>query len=180
MTKLIIGLLSLVMAQSALADQCAWNSKTDAESAIKLLKGSDVMLWCHNCQEAKPSKIFKVLNVENQVPSKGYRQVVVNLEENVKPINIDLAYTYVRVATNVFANIAHLVGCDSTGEMTFVQTGPGRKKVPHFYDKTGTRVDMPNGAVEESEEEGLDPAKIVETVAKFNRESNRKPANKNK
>ena len=69
MTKLIIGLLSLVMAQSALADQCAWNSKTDAESAIKLLKGSDVMLWCHNCQEAKPSKIFKVSSIVGSVTS---------------------------------------------------------------------------------------------------------------
>ncbi len=137
------------------------------------------MLWCNSCGEKKPSKIFKVLTIEKEKPMTGYFQVKVNLEENVKPIDLDLAYTYVRVSSSMFANVAHLVGCPSTGQITFIKTGPGRKKVPHFYNEKGERVDMPNGAAEESEEE-VDPATIVKEIAKFNRESNRKPANKNK
>ncbi|MBY0414119.1 MAG: hypothetical protein K2Q18_08130 [Bdellovibrionales bacterium] len=135
-----ILLLSAIFSSAAFADQCQWNSKSDAASALKLLKGNEIILWCQNCGEAKPSYIVKVNSAKQKVPGEGFREITVETAKG--PESIDLAYTYVRTASNVFTNMAQLVGCPSTGATTFIQTGPGVKKTAHFYDKQGQRVDV--------------------------------------
>lgn len=133
--KFLLSLLVLT-SFSVLADQCAWNKRTDAKSAINLLKGNDVILWCQNCNETKPSNIFKVKTIDMKKPASQYYEVSITTDKGGKQ-DIDLAYTYVRTASDMFTNVAHLVGCPSEGATTFIKTGPGVKKVAHYYDQHG-------------------------------------------
>lgn len=130
-----IALTSLSFA--AFADQCAYNTITDAVSAKGLLTNKDVIFWCQNCTE-KPSNIKKVVSA-SVARKNGTNEMTVKLADGKKEA-IDLAYVYVRTASDIFANVSHLVGCETTGAMTFVKTGPGTKKEAHFYDDHGTRV----------------------------------------
>ncbi len=133
-------LATLVLASfsfGALADQCAWNTLTDAISAKGLLTNKDVIFWCQNCTE-KPSAIMRVSSA-TIARKDGSNQLTVTLSGGKKE-SLDLAYTYVRTASDIFANVSHLVGCESEGAMTFIKTGPGLKKVAHFYNDHGQRV----------------------------------------
>ncbi len=134
-------LMTLVLASvslSAFADQCAWNTITDAISAKGLLTNKDIIFWCQNCTE-KPSAITRVSSA-TIARKDGSNQLTVSLAGGRKE-SLDLAYTYVRVASDIFANVSHLVGCESEGAMTFIKTGPGTKKVAHFYNDHGVRVE---------------------------------------
>jgi hypothetical protein len=139
--KFFIFGLTLVASFSAMADQCAWNKFTDAKSAKSLIKGNDIILWCQNCGEKSPSNILKVKEVKLTKPDNNYFELGVTYSDN-KTDSIDLAYTYVRTASDLFTNVAQLVGCPSEGATTFIQTGPGKKKTAHFYNKEGKRVDV--------------------------------------
>jgi hypothetical protein len=136
--KLLASLFILASFQiSAFADQCQWNSNTDARSAYKLVKDNDVIFWCQNCGDRKPSTIF---HVDSVVKSKAdetgeYSKVVITTKKG--EAEIDLAYTYVRTASDMFANVAQLVGCPNEGATTFIKTGPGVRKFAHYYDKEG-------------------------------------------
>lgn len=123
---------------SAFADQCQWNSNTDATSAYKLVKNNDIIFWCQNCGEAKPSTIAHVTSVVKAAADASGKYSKVNVTtSNGVTTEIDLAYTYVRTASDMFANVAQLVGCPNDGATTFIKTGPGVKKVAHYYDKVG-------------------------------------------
>lgn len=133
--------LALFLIPHAFADQCAWNKLSDAKSASQLLKNNDIILWCQNCDEVRPSNIQRIKDLAVTKPGPGYHEISVLLD-NGKVEMIDLAYTYVRTASDIFTNVAQLVGCPSSGATTFIQTGPGVKKVAHFYNKKGERVDV--------------------------------------
>lgn len=139
--KLLIFSLALISSFSALADQCAWNKFSDAKSAKNLLKNNEIILWCQNCGQKDPSNILKVDDVNVKKPANGYYELSVKYD-NGNQDEIDLAYTYVRTSSDIFTNVAQLVGCPSEGATTFIQTGPGVKKTAHFYDKKGVRVDV--------------------------------------
>lgn len=139
--KFFIFALTLAASFSALADQCAWNKLTDAKSAKALIKGNDIILWCQNCGEKNPSNILSVKDVKLTKPDNNYFELGVTYTDGKKD-SIDLAYTYVRTASDIFTNVAQLVGCPSEGATTFIQTGPGVKKTAHFYNKSGVRVDV--------------------------------------
>jgi hypothetical protein len=140
MKTILFSLLS-VLSLNAFADQCAWNKLTDATSAMKLLKNNDVMTWCQNCDETKPSHIYKVQELKKIKPASDQYEIQAKLS-NGQTHNFDLAYIYVRVASDVFANVAQLVGCPSVGATTFIQTGPGAKKTAYFYDHAGNKVNV--------------------------------------
>ena len=161
--KKIVLLLLILSGYAAQADQCSWNNSSDVEYAIKLIKANkEVMYFCENCDEKKPSTVFTVTKVENkratmQGKEYPYRQVVLtgHSENKNEVINdqIDLAYLYVRTGSDIFANVAQLVGCPSEGATTFIQTTNRRKKILHYYDAEGVRQntkeivaqnDMPN------------------------------------
>lgn len=139
--KFFMIAMALATSFSALADQCAWNKLTDAKSAKGLIKDNEIILWCQNCGEKNPSNILKVTDVNVKKPANGYFELSVTYA-NGNQDSIDLAYTYVRTASDVFTNVAQLVGCPSEGATSFIQTGPGVKKTAHFYDKHGKRVDV--------------------------------------
>lgn len=141
MKKLLVVVLVLT-SFSSFADQCAWNTTSDTKSAKELLENNDVMLWCQNCDEKKPSNIFAVREVIIGKPDAKLREIKAILEYNKGETSLDLAYTYVRTASDIFTNLAQLVGCPSHGATTFIQTGKGKKKVAHYYDGAGNRVDV--------------------------------------
>lgn len=140
--KLFIIMVAALYSMASFADQCAWNKRTDAKSAVKLIKNNDIILWCQNCAEKKPSNIFKVTDIKTDKPANNYYEVTVSTDKAGTNVNIDLAYTYVRTASDIFTNVAQLVGCPSQGATTFIQTGPGLKKTAHHYNKSGKRVDV--------------------------------------
>lgn len=138
--KKFLVMISLLSSFSAFADQCAWNSLSDSKSAKSLIKDNDIILWCQACSEARPSNIFKVVDIDVSKPANGNELSVVLSNQTVE--SLDLAYTYVRTSSDIFANVAQLVGCPSEGATTFIQTGKGKKKTAHFYDKKGVRKDV--------------------------------------
>lgn len=135
--KFLVTLAIASLSFAAFADQCAYNTITDAVSAKGLLTNKDVIFWCQNCTE-KPSNIKRVVSASVARKS-GTNEVTVKLADGKKEA-VDLAYIYVRTASDIFANVSHLVGCETTGAMTFVKTGPGKKKEAHFYNDHGARV----------------------------------------
>lgn len=139
--KFFLLALALTTSFSALADQCAYNNFTDAKSAKHLIKDNEIILWCQACGEKQPSNILKVTDIKVDKPANNFYELTVKYA-NGNQDSIDLAYTYVRTASDVFTNLAQLVGCPSDGATTFIQTGPGVKKTAHFYDKKGKRVDV--------------------------------------
>ncbi len=145
--KLFIFAITLAASFSALADQCAWNKLTDAKSAKALIKDNDIILWCQNCGEKNPSTIMKVTAVNVTKPANDFFEINVTYADGKKD-SIDLAYTYVRTASDVFTNVAQMVGCPSEGATTFIQTGPGVKKTAHYYNNTGTRVNVVSSSKE--------------------------------
>ncbi len=136
--KFIMTLVLASVSMSAFADQCAWNTVSDAISAKGLLTNKDIIFWCQNCHE-KPSAIVHA-NSATIARKNGSNELTVSLAGGRKE-SLDLAYTYVRVSSDVFANVSHLVGCESEGAMTFVKTGPGTKKVAHYYNDHGVRIE---------------------------------------
>ena len=148
MKKLLV--FSALLSFSAFADQCAWNTRTDVKSAVKLVKNNDVIFWCQNCGEKKPSKIFKV--IDYKVSTVRYQGLpegrILTVNVGSRNEELDLAYTYVRTASDIFTNVAHLVGCPSAGATSFIQTGPGVRKVAHYYDARGVRINTANSDVE--------------------------------
>ncbi len=154
---------ALFSAQSVFADQCAWNSKTDGKSAMGLLSpGTEIVFWCQNCNEVKASVInvvdeVKIDRESNEVSVKAHQKSSGKKLFEGKLYGIDLAYTYVRTASDVFTNMAHLVGCPSEGATTFIQN-KGNQKIPHYYDFNGVRKD---GAPEVNELAAADLEKAI-------------------
>ncbi len=143
-TTLLTLTATLGFAFPAMADQCAWINRTDSQSAIQLINlHKEVMHFCQNCGDGKPSFIDRIdsaqtAQAEMQGQKYPYRTVI--LKAGDEQTSVDLAYLYVRTASNIFANVAHLVGCPSEGAVTFIQTTNTNQKIQHFYDATGTRV----------------------------------------
>lgn len=143
--KTIVSLLLILGSYAAQADQCQWNSASDATSARQLIGlHQEVMFYCQNCEENKPSFIAQVSDVKTrQATMSGekypYRTVVLTVDGQDR--EVDLAYLYVRTASNIFANVAQLVGCPSHGAVSFIETTNKNSKIQHYYNATGDRVD---------------------------------------
>lgn len=145
--KSILALIITITGLSAFADQCQWNTASDAESARALINlHKDVMFYCQNCGDAKPSFISEVKSVATAQAKMGnqkypYRTVMLTLE-NGSQQEVDLAYLYVRTASDIFANTAQLVGCPSEGAVSFIQTTNRNQKLQHYYNDQGVRIEV--------------------------------------
>ncbi|MCU0701370.1 MAG: hypothetical protein MUC96_33085 [Myxococcaceae bacterium] len=104
-------LVLMLVAPTALADQCAWIPRGQAEKAISKLKGKNVIEWCEPCGEPKPAKTAaKKASVVTARPVDDGKLGEVLVNE--KPV--DLAYLFVEWG-NTYRNVASLVGCPATG-----------------------------------------------------------------
>lgn len=107
----IAFLLLMLAAPAALADQCAWIPRGQAEKAIPALKGKNVIEWCEPCGEVKPAKTAaKKASVVTTRPVDDGKLGEVLVNE--KPV--DLAYLYVEWGS-AYRNVASIVGCRATG-----------------------------------------------------------------
>lgn len=177
--KVLLSIAIVFAGLFAQADQCAYNTKTDGTSAKQLIqKNTELIDWCLNCDEMRPGLIYVATDVKiNQ----GTNEIMVKgvFKHSKKPVtqytnaegwhSIDLAYTYVRTASDIFTNLSHLVGCPSEGSYTFIQT-KGNAKQPHFYDAQGVRQGFTKQAMPD---EGQD-------YGAWYKENGRKPANTKK
>lgn len=141
----VLALLLTVTGLTAFADQCQWNTASDADSARALINlHKEVMFYCQNCGDTKPSFIAEVKSVRTGQATMGdqrypYRTVNLTLSSGEQK-EVDLAYLYVRTASDMFANTAQLVGCPSEGAVTFIQTTNRNQKLQHYYNAEGVRV----------------------------------------
>lgn len=98
--KLLLVFLFSISTHFLFADQLSYITKSQADSAISVLKNhSEVLLWC-SCCDKDPKVVIKIkdlkLNIVGQ--NKNYYQiVVVGIDKTGKEMkyDIDLAYTHI-------------------------------------------------------------------------------------
>jgi hypothetical protein len=107
---------------TAHADQCAWIDADQAEKAQQLLaKHSKVIEYCEPCGQKAPGAPFTAKDVQIATPQDGYREV------QIAGKGIDLAYTFVKVSSTKYKNLAMLAGCpaqDVSKELTIADETP--------------------------------------------------------
>jgi soluble lytic murein transglycosylase-like protein len=145
--KVFLALIFSLTGFAASADQCDWNSASDASAARQLISlNKEVMFYCQLCGDSKPSFIAKVESVktapaDSMSGQKNPYRIVVLSTSDRKEQEVDLAYLYVRTGSNIFSNVAQLVGCPSDGAITFIETTNRNQKIQHYYDDAGKRHD---------------------------------------
>lgn len=104
MKSLLTGLI-LVLSITAYADQCAYISKTQAQSALKVaLEAKSIATLCEPCGETAAKVLeTKSIGIHN-VDENGYWELQINGK------GMDLAYTFVNGL-----NLSKLAGCESQG-----------------------------------------------------------------
>jgi hypothetical protein len=110
--KTLMMMMTVLMAGSAYADQCAYVSGTIAKRADLLLQnGAEVVSYCEPCGETLGMAKIAVVRKANKTSAdyKNYQQIKINNKD------VDLAYTFVKVAPNRYVNVAKAVGCPATG-----------------------------------------------------------------
>jgi hypothetical protein len=107
---------------TARGDQCAWIGMDQAEKAQQLLaKYPKVIEYCEPCGQKAPGAPFTAKDVEIVTPQDGYREVQIGGK------GIDLAYTFVKVSSTKYKNLAKLAGCpaqDVSKELTIADETP--------------------------------------------------------
>lgn len=100
----------LLSAQSARADQCAWNDEAHAAKAEAILaKHPKVIAYCEPCGDKAPGEPVIAREVSVATPQDAYREVSINGQA------VDLAYTFVQVSSTKYKNLAKMVGCPASG-----------------------------------------------------------------
>lgn len=107
MKKLIL-LASLFVSSLAFADQCQIvDAEVAARAKLLIKNNSEVILHCKPCgDKVSQSKIHVVRSFKTQGGE--------FLLNNDKKLIVDLAYTYVKVAPNMFVNVAKVTGCPAS------------------------------------------------------------------
>ncbi len=119
LSNLLFASLALTVGTTALADQCAYVKKAQAESFAKSVSvGETLYELCELCGQSTETGTPKALNVT----SIGYTPVAGTdyFEVQVNGRGIDLAYTYKKTAelernNIVLVNAALLVACPTQG-----------------------------------------------------------------
>jgi hypothetical protein len=122
MKSIILTLSALTLfalSNSAHADQCQIISKAQALAAVERINiGDSVQHWCEPCDEEE-SKTVAVTEIEVRSGKSGW-QVSINGK------SIDLAYTFVKSASEDFAyvNLALLANCPASDVSMAKQVEP--------------------------------------------------------
>lgn len=110
--KKIIPLMLLAFSATVFADQCQLVSKTMVKRASLLLQpGAEIASLCQPCGDViSDAKVSVVRNTK--IISAIYST---HQEISINNRTVDLAYTYVKIAPNRYANVAKVIGCQATG-----------------------------------------------------------------
>ena len=99
----------VIVGTPALADQCAWLTKAQADTALKsLAKGAVIQEYCAPCKDAKAKKtVVQSTTLKTQDPTSV--TIVANGDNE-----LDIAYVYVGGTTGrkVWTNLGMLAKCD--------------------------------------------------------------------
>lgn len=103
--------VAMTTASLAMADQCAYITKAQAEKALKaVLETTKVQTLCEPCGESKPQTLaVKSIGIRD-VNYQGYWELFANDK------GLDLAYTYVNGL-----NLAKFAGCSANGVSLSIQ-----------------------------------------------------------
>lgn len=134
-------LLLLVFTTTAFADQCAWNDMATSRAGKEIIKsvaalnGQEASVYeiCEPCGETVLKRFYLQGNTENlsvkyQTPTmseklsrnEGMWEVAVTTQDGIEQ-SLDLAYTYVKVASGRYANVAALVGCPAQEVSSYIE-----------------------------------------------------------
>lgn len=104
MKKLAIIVL-LALSAHAMADQCQIMSKAAAKRAELLVKNnSEIVELCQPCGEKVRDAKVKVVRSSKLEGT----ELIINGK------GADMAYTYIKVAPNMYVNVAKVVGCPAS------------------------------------------------------------------
>lgn len=108
--KGLVALSLLALSSVAVADQCAITKREYvARASVLLQPGSQVIEYFSG--DVKKAEIQIVKKIETRKSALG-EGIVINDSDKGE---IDLAYTYIKVAHKTFANVAKIVGCPVGG-----------------------------------------------------------------
>jgi hypothetical protein len=93
------------------ADQCAWLGEAEvaARAARELARSPTIVELCEPCGQLAPGAPERVDSIAVRPVDGGAHEVVVNGRA------LDLAYTFIPIASRQYRNLALLVGCPATG-----------------------------------------------------------------
>lgn len=115
MKKLLIAALA-TLSFSAFADQCAYISGTMASRGALLLSGAEIAEVCEPCGEraaiVSTAKVGSLM--VRDTGYMNYKEIVINGK------GVDLAYTFVKIASKRFVNVAKVIGCKADGVSSFI------------------------------------------------------------
>ncbi|MEI7502145.1 MAG: hypothetical protein WCJ61_02570 [Paludibacter sp.] len=98
--KLLLIFLFSILTHFIYADQLSYISKSQADSAISVLKNqSQVLLWCACCDK-DPKVVMKIKDLQLSIVGQNkdqYQIVLVGIDKNgnEKKYDLDLAYTHI-------------------------------------------------------------------------------------
>ncbi|MEI8203906.1 MAG: hypothetical protein WCH34_12880 [Bacteroidota bacterium] len=100
--KLLLVFLSSISTHFIFADQLSYITKSQADSAISVLKNqSEVLLWCACCDK-DPKQIVKVSKVYYEFTGNKefYHIFLIGINQNGKQIKEELDLAYVHIYKN--------------------------------------------------------------------------------
>lgn len=110
--KLIFALIALSLSSIAMADQCQLMDKAAGERAKLLLRNnSELIQFCKPCGERISNAKIEVVKNIKSIEQNGMIELKLNNQVNVP---FDMAYTYIKVAPNMYVNVAKVIGCPAT------------------------------------------------------------------
>jgi hypothetical protein len=130
----LLLLAASLVVPAARADQCAWNSKAEADAALRYLQpGVEYLSFCEPCGDSQATKGV-VEHATVGVPAGGEQYFEVSI--NGEPV--DLAYIFVKKdASGQFFNLGKLVGCGATGVSKSIgyPAAPLKSKLGPWYGR---------------------------------------------
>jgi hypothetical protein len=152
--KKIIGLMFVGLVSVSYADQCAWNSKSVAQQAQDLIRRlaeknnqeASVYEYCELCNDKVMKRVRIGLDADGKLKANlkdplaaGSRyggrapgekrswELIVTTPSGAS-VDLDLAYTFVKVSANQYANVGLLSSCPANGVSTIIFTNGNDKK----------------------------------------------------
>jgi len=127
--------LAFLLSFQALADQCEWNTRSNAQKArVELVKHNHYFAFCEPCGDTVPALQFIREDLGKKKAKDGkdvhfssrgtkigqdnrtadYWGFTINGSYGMS-VNIDLAYVFVPTANGEYKNLAKIVGCPASG-----------------------------------------------------------------
>src|SRR5262245_56093294 len=110
--KKIIAILALTISSIAMADQCQlMDAEVAGRAKLLLRNNSEIIHFCKPCGDRVANSKIEVVKSISTILENGMAELKLNKQDKVP---FDMAYTYVKVAPNMYVNVAKVIGCPAT------------------------------------------------------------------